>query len=85
MLRLTLAKVNKHIQAKYPLIQLVKGEGYFYVHSDDDAMGLKLAMLFTTSIPVYAINQLTIGGWMDSVEYVLRDGQQVEWNRNPII
>lgn len=64
MLRLTLAKVNKHIQTKYPLIQLIKGNGYFYIASDDDAMVLKLAALYTTSIPVYAINHLTLGGWI---------------------
>lgn len=85
MLRLTLAKVNKHIQAKYPLIQLVRGEGDFYIASEDDAMALKLAALYTTSIPVHAINNLTLGGWMDSVEYVMRDAQRNQYDRNPII
>jgi hypothetical protein len=67
----TLAMVNKAIQAKYPTIMLVKGEGYFYIASNDDEMGLKIAGLYTSSIPVYSINQLSIEKWVAEVDQLV--------------
>jgi hypothetical protein len=68
-----LAEVNKAIQAKFPKVELVRGRGYYYIASEDDEMGLKIAGLYTTSIPVAFLHQQTIQGWVNSVEYLFKD------------
>jgi hypothetical protein len=84
VVNLTLAKVNKYIQQKYPEIELVKGKGYFYVYSKNDAIGLKLAGLFTTTIAVYSLNECTIERWLELVEYVLADSERIAYDRQPV-
>ena len=69
----TLAEVNKAIQKKYPKVILVKGRGYFYISSNDNEMALKIARLYTTSIPVCKLSQLTIEQWVNDVESLLKD------------
>lgn len=82
----TLKQVNAHIQSRYPDIKLIKGSYYFWVASDEHELGTKLAMLYTTSILCSSINHLTLGGWMDAVERILRDAEQPNrFDRNPII
>lgn len=68
----TLAMVNKAIQAKYPTIMLVKGEGYFYIASDDDDMGLKIAGLYSSGIyGSFKINDLSIERWVAEVDQLV--------------
>lgn len=81
---LTLAKVNKAINAKYPGIQLTKGEGYFYLFSDIEAIELKICHLFTSSIYVSAINHLSLDQWLMHVNRVLNDADQLETEREPV-
>lgn len=76
MAHIRIALVNKAIQKKYPLIELVKGEGYYYVHSSNDYMALKLATLYTTSISVPNLNQMGLDRWVANVERILRDEEQ---------
>ena len=71
--KVTLAAVNEAIQKKHPKIVLERGEGHFYVASDDPEMGLFLASLYTTSIHVYAIWHLTVEQWIEEVEKILAD------------
>lgn len=68
-----LKEVNKAIQAKFPKVELVRGEGYYYISSQDEEEGLKMAGLYTTSIPVAYLHQQTIQQWVDSVEDLLKD------------
>lgn len=81
---LTLKKINAELQKKYPGIELVRGQGYFYVYSEDDDLGLKLAGLYTTSIPVDKLNQMTMEKWIEAVEYVLKDMQRLPYARCPV-
>jgi len=81
---LTLAKVNKAIAAKYPGVKLAKGEGNFFIYSEDKELDLKIGMLYQTSIPVFAINHLSLEKWVESVGYVLEDKHELECNRNPV-
>lgn len=81
----TLKQLNAYIQVKYPLIEVVKGNGYFYVHSQDDEMALKLAGLYTTSISVTSVTRLSLYVWMQRVEYILRDEERMPSERAPII
>jgi len=82
--RLTLAKVNAEIQAKYPGIELVRGKGYFYIDSKDEALALKIAGLYTSSIYVNSLNQASLEQWMKYVEFVLIDGYRFEFDRSPV-
>ena len=81
---LTLAKVNKAINEKWPGVQLAKGEGNFYIYSDNKELDLKIGMLYQCSIPVYGINQLSLQQWIESVDYVLKDKHQLECSREPV-
>lgn len=64
-------EVNKALAKAHPGIFLVRGEGYYYVASDDKEIGLKLAGLYTTSIPVYSITFLSVEDWIDQVSTIL--------------
>src|ERR1700754_2663579 len=83
--KLTLKKVNDHIQSKYPQVELVRGVHYFYIAGIGDEWGLKIAGLYQSSITVDKINDLTLGGWMDAVEFVLRDNHNGRYSRTPLI
>lgn len=67
----TLKQVNKAIQEKVGNVILRKGEGYFYVASDDYELGLKLASLEETSIYVCHLNQQSVEEWLRDVRYIV--------------
>ena len=71
--KLTLAKVNKAIQAKHPLVKLVRGNGYYYLVSDDDDMGLKLAGLYSTSIMCNSIKDQPLERWVGDVDELMKE------------
>lgn len=83
-MKTTIKNVNKTIGKIWPGIELVQGNGYVYVSSDDDALALKLAGLCTTSIPVCRISQMSINQWIDSTRYVLADEDRFEFEREPV-
>lgn len=68
-----LKEVNREIHRIFPTVNLVRGNGYFYIASDDDEMGLKIAGLFTTSIPVCYLHEQTIEQWVKDVKYLMAD------------
>jgi hypothetical protein len=72
MARLTMKTVNKAIQKVHPQIELVKGEGYFYIVGLDDLTKDKVGMLYNTSIPVYRLSHLSLEQWIESVTYLLK-------------
>jgi len=80
----TITQVNKYIHNKYPDIDLVRGEGYFYITSDDDVVNEKLAGLYTTSIPVFSIRHQTFDTWMNDIENLLLDVNRHEVDRQPV-
>lgn len=80
----SLASINKHIQKYYPLISLVKGNGYHWIHSSDDRIAIQLAGLYTTSIDVPRIAQLTPDEWLERVNYVLADSYRLPFDRMPV-
>lgn len=85
MKRISLKSVNERIQAKYPLLVLVKGKGYYWVHSDDDNSATQLSRLYTTSIDIPRITLLTPDQWLDKVEWVLADSCRYEYDRMPVV
>lgn len=82
--RLSLKLVNEYIQILYPEISLAKDNGYFYIYSDNDAVGLKLAALGSTSISVCHLNHGTIEKWREWVTSALNDSQRNELEREPV-
>ena len=67
----TLKQVNKAIQATIGNFLLVKGNGYFYVISNDDETSLKLWSLYSTSIYVCHLNQQSLEDWLKDVQQIV--------------
>jgi len=53
---------------------IAKGDGYFHFFSEDNATTLKLAALTSTSVDVYRLSDLTVGGWADAFDELLTQG-----------
>lgn len=71
--RITLKQVNDAIQKVYPTVFLVKDRNYFFIASDDNEWGLKIAGLYQSSIYVAKLNQLTIDQWVDEVKVLFEN------------
>ena len=71
MLARTLKQVNNSIQKEIGNFTLVKGEGYFYIYSEDYELDLKLKSLYTTSIYVCHLNHQSIKDWLEDVKYIV--------------
>lgn len=54
-------------------VQLEKGEGYFYIWSDDEETALKIAGLHDNMIMVNSFNQLPIVVWIHEIKELLED------------
>ena len=80
----SLKSANAHIQTKYPQIFLVRGNGYYWVASNDDNIGLQLAGLYTTIIGTPRITMLTPEQWLEQVEYILADSVRLPTERTPV-
>jgi hypothetical protein len=84
----SIKQVNKALQEKYPLLELVKtneGGGFFYIHSPDDEVSLKIAGLYSSAIYVSKISNLTVQRWIEEIELLLSDWQRFESERSPIV
>jgi hypothetical protein len=67
----TLKKLNKNLKILYPNIQVAKGEGYFFIYSDDKYMGEFLSSKYTTSIHVNKVNDLTLNQWIEEIKLLI--------------
>lgn len=76
---LTLKKINAEIAKKHPHVEVVRGKGYFYLWSKDDATALMLAGLYENSIPAFRVNQFTLKMWVDSVDYILTHDRNIRY------
>lgn len=74
-IRITLKQVNKAIQKIHPEVELVKGEGYFYVAGITESMRLTIAGFYETSIYVYRINHQSIERWVDDVNRIMKQAK----------
>lgn len=64
----SISKVNAVIRRKFPKIFLARGEGYYYLASDDEEMGLKIAGLYQSGIYVFKAGHLTVQQWINAVQ-----------------
>ncbi len=85
MKNITLKTVNKALKIKYPLLELIKDNTYFYVYSEDENVSLQLSGLYSTSIDICKINHCSIDQWIIEVELVLSDWQRNELEKEPVI
>ena len=68
----TLKALNKYIQHEVrSTLLIVKGEGYYYIASDEPETALELAGLPQTGIYVYDISHLSFEGWYIAVKDLL--------------
>ena len=67
----TLKQLNKVIQKEVGNIILCKSEDCFFVSSDDNGIGLKLASLETTSIYVCYLNHQSVEEWVKDVRQIV--------------
>lgn len=79
MQTITLQDVNAALQPHYPGIEVVEnkteaGSTYFYIYSDDDELGLKIAGLYASSIYVSRIDIMTIEQWIEAVNLLFKNG-----------
>lgn len=69
----TLKQINKAIQKEVGNVILCKSEGCFFVSSDNDDIGLKLASLETTSIYVCHLNHQSVERWISDVKKIYNE------------
>lgn len=81
----TLSQVNKALAAELPGIRLVKGNGYYYVTSNDDNLLEQICGLYTTSIGVCHISQQTVEQWIADVKYILSDSHRFGLDQCPVV
>jgi hypothetical protein len=65
--RLTVSAINNEIEKEFPHVKLARGEGYYYIYSDDHETGLRIADLYSTSIYVNQLRHLTLEQWVQEV------------------
>lgn len=68
----SIAVVNREIQSKYPGIELVRGEGYFYLYGTTPETSTMLAGFGSTGIYIHKLNQCTLQQWMDHVDMIMK-------------
>lgn len=65
--KLRMAQVQRAIDKRWPGVEFVKGEGYFYLVGD------AVDIAYATSMYVYSLNQLTLDEWMVRIEEIIKD------------
>lgn len=69
-----LREVNKALALRVPGVILVKGEGYFYIASDNKKLATAIAKLPSTQINEASITFKTVDEWVESVRNLLKAG-----------
>jgi hypothetical protein len=70
----TLKALNKFVQHEInSSIMVVKGDGYFYITSDNQDKALEIAALYQTSIYVNSVNHLSFEGWYSSINQLFNN------------
>lgn len=77
MPRVTLTAINSKIQEKYPNVEFVKGNGYFYMKSLNDAGDRLISMLKTTSIMTNRLGVQSVGEWVSELVEMLDKAAEI--------
>lgn len=71
---LTCKQINKVIQQKYPNLELVRGDGYFYLLGTiGDTVNHDVANWPEGSIYVCRLNHMTMEQWIDTIYGMIND------------
>lgn len=66
------SKLRKMMDAAgYEKFGLWRGEGYFYVYSDDPECNAMLNCLYSTSIYCCYFNQMSIEDWFEEISHII--------------
>lgn len=66
---LTLKRINKEIAARGWEVELVAGDGYFWLDGEDAAWA------YSSDIGVYRLNHLTLEQWMDRIKDIVEESR----------
>jgi hypothetical protein len=69
-----ISNLNRFIQSNFPNVMVVKNKNYFYITSDNKETGGMIAGLYTTSINVNKVSELTYNQWLENIQLLLSDG-----------
>lgn len=72
---LTLSDVNK-VAKKYKM-KLNKGKGYYYFTGIDSDTKLKLNKLYTTSVDVYKVGDISLDSWEKEMMKLVKQGEEI--------
>jgi hypothetical protein len=64
----SLKALNEIIGKRFPHVFLERGEGYFYIASNDRETGNRIGALYQSGIYMSDIEDLTIDEWIKEVE-----------------
>lgn len=71
--RITMKQVNAAIEKEFPTVFLVKDKNYFFIASDNNEWGLRIAGLYQTSIHVARLNEMTVEEWVEDVRRLFKE------------
>lgn len=72
----SLAQVNRAIHKEFPHVNLFRGEGYFFIYSDNEKWADAIATLPSSSIYTYRLNQQSVEQWVSDVRRLVA---QIDW------
>lgn len=75
--RITMKRINAAIAAKYPTVELIKDNGFFYLYSDNEEWGLRIAGMHQSSIMVARVDSYDIAGWVKEVDALFEHPENV--------
>lgn len=78
----SIAQVNKAIHKEFPTVNLFKGEGTFFIYSEDDEMKMHIAGMYKSSIDTCHLNQQFVEGWLHDVREIMKqisDPDYLRW------
>lgn len=80
----SLPELNKYISKFWPKVKVRKGNGYFYIYSNDEEIDTKISGLYTSTIEgVWPLQSNTFEQWKKEIEDTLNDNNGGR-GRNPV-
>lgn len=72
----SLPELNKFIAKFWPNIKIKKGNGYFYLYSNDEEIDLKISGLYSSSVEgMWPLSAFTFEQWKSAIKQTLDDDQ----------
>jgi hypothetical protein len=75
----SLAQLRKFLQKTYPLVDIVRGQGYYYFVSEDHDTSMKLHKNTEQGIYVFNCREMTFDQWQKELEQKLNNPSESLW------